>query len=211
MAPLYMGSSSAFGGAFGGPGNTQSGPIGPVAGNPTKPIGTPIPRNPANPVGPVAGGGGSQLQNPPPVAPTGHPITAGTVTPSGVSGVSSAAPGPNVLGARSVTASGPSQGYDPSYLQNLATSIGALFTGGNQQGNNTSFNPLGNLSEISPTSSMGGNAPQQGLPQSWLQQALNGLGFSFGTPQAASSIAPVAPTVGGTTSNPIVPRAPSLT
>src|ERR1700688_1188340 len=87
---------------------------------------------------------------------------------------------PNTLAAQAIRASGPSQGYDPNYLQNMASSIGSLFSspGGAQM----NVNPLGNLSDISPPSQMEGNAPSQGLPPTWLQQALNGGGFQFGQP-----------------------------
>lgn len=93
---------------------------------------------------------------------------------------SPAATPPNVLPAQAVRATGPSQGYDPSYLQNLATSIGGLFS--RPQGN-LSFNPLGNLSEISPPSGQMGNAPGFGEPSTWLQDALNGIAFMFKPPQ----------------------------
>jgi len=84
-----------------------------------------------------------------------------------------------VLGPEAIRASGPSQGFDPSYLQNLATAIGGIFSNQKQGGNVMNVNPLGNLSEISPNSSMEGNAPSPGLPQTWLQQALNGGGFAY--------------------------------
>lgn len=183
MPAMYMGPSSAFGGVFGG-GRQNGGPI--FQNNPTPAPNGPMPGPAQNGTppkqngGPIFENGGGQPSGTPPPNPTPAPP---------------AAPGPNTLGPQAIRASGPSQGYDPSYLQNLATAIGGLFTGGNQTGNTTSFNPLGNLSEISPTSGMEGNAPQQGLPQNWLQQALNGLGFSFGSPQT-TSIIPTAPTVG---------------
>lgn len=89
----------------------------------------------------------------------------------------------NVLGPQSVRASGPSQGFDPAYLQNLATAIGGLFS--RPQGN-LSFNPLGNLSEISQPTGFG-TAPVPGLPNTLLQDAINGLAFLFGSQAAASS------------------------
>ena len=69
---------------------------------------------------------------------------------------------PSVLSAQAIRPSGPQQGYDQSYLQNLATSIGGMFA--NQGGGSLSFNPLGNLSEVSPKSGEIGNAPDAGLP-----------------------------------------------
>ena len=85
-------------------------------------------------------------------------------------------PPQSILSAQAVRPTGPAQGYDPSYLQNLATSIGGLFS--RPQGN-LNLNPLGDLSEISPLSGMEGNAPLAGAPSTWLQDALNGLGFSY--------------------------------
>lgn len=105
---------------------------------------------------------------------------------------------PNVLGAGAVRASGPSQGYDASYLQNLATAIGGLFSNSKQGGNVMNINPLGDLSEISPNSGIGGNAPTQGLPLTWLQRALNGGGFSFTQPAQKPT----------TPSHPVRPRPP---
>jgi hypothetical protein len=96
------------------------------------------------------------------------------------------APG-SVLGAQAIRPTGDAKGYDPSYLQNLATAIGGLFS--RPQGN-LNFNPLGNLSEISPSSGIGGNAPLPGLPSTWLQDALNGLGFSFAPPAPPASTRP---------------------
>jgi hypothetical protein len=102
----------------------------------------------------------------------------------------------NVLPAQAVRAVGPTKGYDPAYLQNLATAIGGLFS--NRSGKPMNINPLGNLSEISPSSGMEGNAPLPSLPSTWLQDALNGLGFSF-TPK--SSATPTRPVTSGGTDN----------
>src|SRR5712664_393836 len=98
---------------------------------------------------------------------------------------------PNVVGPQATRASGPSAGYDPSYLQNLSTFIGSLFAKPAGAGNVTSFNPLGNLNEVSPPSGQTGNAAGFGAPLTWLQQALNGGGFSFGAP--ASTATPARP------------------
>lgn len=199
MAGMYLGpSSSAFSGAFGGAG----GSVGPVnsrqfSGGGTPPSGGPIgpvknPRGPFTDGGGVTGGKSSFL----PPSPF-KPILGGTPVPA-KNLPSSAVPAPGTsLSAQAVRASGPTQGFDASYLQNLATAIGGLFNGGKQTGNTTSFNPLGNLGEISPNANMEGNAPQQGLPQTWLQQALNGLGFSWTAP-TANPITPTLPKIGGT-------------
>lgn len=88
----------------------------------------------------------------------------------------------SVLPAQSLRASGPSQGFDPQYLQNLTTAIGGLFS--RPQGN-LSFNPLGNLSDISSPGLGFGNAPLPGLPSTMLQDAINGLAFMFNQPQAS--------------------------
>jgi hypothetical protein len=125
------------------------------------------------------------------------PVASKTVPTGGASAAAPTRPlPPNVLGPEAVRSSAPSgslNSYDAPYLQNLASAIGGLFT--NRQGGNTmNLNPLGNLSEISPGSGIGGNAPTQGLPLTWLQQALNGGGFS--TPQpAAPTVKPKAPQV----------------
>lgn len=104
----------------------------------------------------------------PPAPPTSNPVQS---------------PGPNVLGAQAVRPTGPSAGFDPSYLQNLATAIGGLFS--RPQGN-LSFNPLGNLSEISPPTGFG-TAPVPGLPNTMLQDAINGLSFMFQPPAPPST------------------------
>jgi hypothetical protein len=158
-----MGPSSAFGGAFGG--------------------------NPPMPVGPDSKGTGEVGQTPNdkwpwlpnrgPIKNPNGPFTGGAAPPTPAP--TSAPPG-NVLGPQAVRASGDSKGFDPSYLQNLATAIGGLFSNSKQGGNVMNINPLGNLSEISGSSGMEGNAPQQGLPLTWLQRALNGLGFSWQPP-----------------------------
>lgn len=113
----------------------------------------------------------------------------GHETPQPAAAAAPIAP-PNQLQSVATRASGPTKGYDPSYLQNLATSIGGLFSG-NTQGGVQNINPLGNLSEISPSSGIGGNAPTQGLPLTWLQQALNGGGFS--SPAASTPVTTVKP------------------
>jgi hypothetical protein len=154
------------------------------------------------------GYGGSPLQGgQPPRAPTqGNPIKA---MPSPVTkktapipplpGSDAAATPPNVLGPEAVRATGPSQGYDPAYLQNMATSIGGLFSNAKQGGNVMNVNPLGNLGEISPNSGIGGTAPTQGLPLTWLQRALNGSAFGYSpTTPTTSTVKPKAPVVPST-------------
>lgn len=154
---------------------------------------------------PLGFGGGTPLQggNPPraiqPTQGMPSPIARKTVGPGTalppLPGSDAAMAPPNVLGAEAVRATGPSQGYDSSYLQNLATAIGGLFSNSKQGGNVMNINPLGDLSEISPNSGMEGNAPTQGLPLTWLQKALNGGGFSFAQPsqKPATPHGPVRP------------------
>lgn len=103
---------------------------------------------------------------------------------------------PNEVGPQAVRASGPSAGYDPSYLQNLSSFIGSLFAKPAGGGNTTSFNPLGNLNDISPPGEQIGNAPNAGSPMTWLQQALNGGGFSFTSPAPAASTHPIRQPIG---------------
>lgn len=135
------------------------------------------------------GGGPPAFGGKPPMANNGQPMTNGAPT---------APPQPpNVLGAQAVRATGDPKGYDSSYLQNLATAIGGLFNNSKQGGNVMSLNPLGDLSDISPSSGMGGNAPLPGIPNTWLQDALNGLGFKFGAPAAPKPAGPTNPAAGG--------------
>lgn len=159
MANLYMG-RGGIDGLFGATANPQFNDDRPVGNTPLIPTGPfkPFPKGQPG----QFGGGSTTLPN---------PVLSKTV------------PG-NILQAGAVRASGPSQGYDPSYLQNLATSIGSLFA--RPQGN-LSFNPLGNLSDISPPSGQMGNAPGFGEPETWLQQALNGLSFLFKPPAPPSN------------------------
>lgn len=139
----------------------------------------------SNPIGNVFAGGGRGTS-----APT-NPLRPGQENPQPTS--PAATTPPNVLGEQAVRPSGPTQGFDPAYLQNLTTAIGGLFS--RPQGN-LSFNPLGNLSDISGPS---------GLPNTWLQDALNGLGFAFQPPAP-----PTTPNVGnrGNNDNGFGPRGP---
>lgn len=124
--------------------------------------------------GPIISRGGiSTAPNTTPAPTPGGFPTTGTPSPSS----------PGVLGAQAVRPTGPFQGFDPSYLQNLATAIGGLFS--RPQGN-LSFNPLGNLSEISPPTGFG-TAPVPGLPNTMLQDAINGLSFMFQPPAPPST------------------------
>jgi hypothetical protein len=182
MPGMYLGNSSAFGNAFGKP---------PLPGPPqtgTPPIGEPQP-------------GQGMVPGAPPTSATTNPVPGKFNPPTPITSTPPPQPpyqpwGANTAAPTAVRPTGPTQGFDPSYLQNLATSIGGLFAN-NQGGNTMNINPLGNLGEISGPSGQMGNAPQQGLPQTWLQQALAGLGFNFGPPPpTATSVTPTAPTVG---------------
>jgi hypothetical protein len=163
MPALYMG-RGGLDGLFGGGGS-----VGPI----TRPV--------TQPAGPGRGPGS--------VGPITNPVVATGASPNVPA---PAPPEGSVLGAQTIRATGDAKGYDPSYLQNLATSIGGLFA--RPQGN-MNFNPLGNLSEISPPGGQTGNAPSPGAPETWLQQALNGLSFLF-KPQA-SPVNPVGSVNGG--------------
>jgi hypothetical protein len=182
-----MGPSSAFAGAF-GPANPTP-PLPAATGN--KP-GLPTGKTPVGPVGPIVRGPFREGDPKTPGA-IGGPIWGGKPisTPTSLA-ANPTPPLGSVLPSQAVRASGDSKGFDPAYLQNLASAIGGLFSGGS--GGVMNLNPLGNLSEISGPSGQEGNAPQAGLPMTWLQQALNGLGFNF-APQAASTV-PTAPTIG---------------
>lgn len=165
MANMYLGGSNPYSGMWG------SNPVGvtnpwrpgqenPQPGRPTAPQGS----NPTNPLMPGQ-------ETPQPNSPA-------------------ASQPPNMLGPQAIRPTGPSQGFDPAYLQNLVTTIGGLFS--RPQGN-LNFNPLGNLSDVSSQGTGFGNSPVPGLPNTMLQDALNGMGFAF--PQAAS-VAPTAPNAG---------------
>jgi len=127
--------------------------------------------------------GNAGMMGTPNISPT--PAGPSPVKP-GVEAQPSGIP-PNQVQPIATRASGPSAGYDPSYLQNLASFIGSLFAGPSS-GNTTSFNPLGNLSEVSPPGGQTGNAAGAGAPMTWLQQALSGGGFGF-TPTPAPATA----------------------
>jgi hypothetical protein len=174
MAGLYMGPSSAFAGAF-GPAN----PTPPLPGATGNKPGLPTGKIPVGPVGPIVRGPFREGDPKTPGA-IGGPIWGGKPISTPTSLAANPAPLGSVLPSQAVRASGDSKGFDPAYLQNLATAIGGLFSGGKNGVMN--LNPLGNLSEISGPSGQEGNAPQAGLPMTWLQQALNGLGFNFAPP-----------------------------
>jgi hypothetical protein len=117
-----------------------------------------------------------------PVIPRANPIQTGPVgIPGSGRGFPVSAPNPQVGPtpggptpmqggdpSGGVRATGPTAGFDPSYLQNLATSDAGIFS---RPAGGLSFNPLGNLASISGTSG-GGNAPVAGIPQGMLTQAL---------------------------------------
>lgn len=98
---------------------------------------------------------------------------------------------PNEVGPQAVRASGSGGGYDASYLGNLASFIGSLFSKPAGAGNVTSFDPLGKLNEVSQPSGQIGNDAGFGAPMTWLQQALNGGGFSFKPAPPAATNPPV--------------------
>jgi hypothetical protein len=89
-------------------------------------------------------------------------------------------------GQNQVRATGPTAGFDPSYLQNLATSDAASFT---RPSGGLNFNPLGNLTGLPGQGvSGGGNAPVPGMPQGMLTQALAANPtFQPGTASTAST------------------------
>lgn len=152
MPPFYMGSPQGFGAQFGDAGRTGGWGSNPIQGGTPGWGGMPTPTTPRPPIRPG--------EKPPVAAPQ-------------------AAPPGSVLGAQAIRATGPTQGFDASYLQNLATSIGGLFS--RPQGN-LSFNPLGDLSDIKSMPTGFGNAPEAGLPSTMMQDALTGGGFSFKPP-----------------------------
>lgn len=129
--------------------------------------------NPPRP-GPPSGGTGTI--NAPPVGnhvfqqPTPPPVVQGG---TGQGGPTPGSPmGWPTMGTsqNQVINSNQSSGFDPSYMQNLATSQGGLFQ--RPQGG-LSFNPLGNLTDMAGTQMTGGgNAQIPGLPQTYLQAAL---------------------------------------
>lgn len=121
---------------------------------------------PTNPLQVGFQGGQQVTPGAAPVAPTPTPQQQ-LVTGSGVTGS-----GPyNPLGAQAIrpTSFG---SFDPQYGQNLATSIGGLFQKP-QQNTPLQFNPYGNLTDanVPYPSTMGGNAPLPGLPQTLLGAA----------------------------------------
>lgn len=122
---------------------------------------SPNPSQPPQPTGPFQESQGPVLN---PANPTFGRVNPGQ--PLGPFGMNGAAPG----GGTAVRPTGPSHGFDSSYLQNLATSTGGMFAP--QQGSNlVQFNPLGNLTDINTNPLGFGNAPLAGLPTSYLQQA----------------------------------------
>lgn len=92
----------------------------------------------------------------------------------------------DTLGPQAIRPQGASQGFDPAYLQNLATMIGGLFAP--QGGGGLNFNPLGNLSDIGGSSGMGGNAPLPGLPPTLAANAVGGQPFSFASPTTVNGL-----------------------
>ena len=139
--------------------------------------------------------GGGQQGGTQPIGQPSQPIQSG---PGGMAaGAPPPAPPPaqktppNVLKAQDVRAPGPSQGYDPQYLQNLATTIGGMFQRPGVSGN-LQLNPLGNLSTLTSNPQGFGNAPLPGLPNTLLGGALaNTNNFRYyapATPAVASTV-----------------------
>jgi len=155
---------------------------------------------PSGPPGRIQTGDSGPTMGPPAWGgnPITNPIQNGPLTPPSPVATPKPVPAPgSVLGPQAIRATGPTNGFDPAYLQNLATTIGSLFTGGKQTGNVTNINPLGDLSDISPKSNIGGTAPGSGAPLTWLQKALNGGGFGF-TPPVVKPKPPVVRPAGPT-------------
>jgi hypothetical protein len=94
-------------------------------------------------------------------------------TMPGVAPVQNGSQNSTVMGGgaqNQVRATGPTAGFDPSYLQNLATSDAGAFS---RPSGGLAFNPLGNLTGLPGQGvSGGGNAPVPGMPQGMLTQAL---------------------------------------
>lgn len=140
--------------------------------------------------GPKPGPTGGPISSP--WDPSGGPGRGGSPV-SALPGQTTAPAPTNVLGPQAIRPSGSSSGFDPQYLQNLATAIGGLFS---RPSGNLSFNPLGNLGEISPSTG-GGTAPVPGLPSTMLQDALQGLAFMFNPPSSAPTPVAANPVTGG--------------
>jgi|HubBroStandDraft_6_1064221.scaffolds.fasta_scaffold39296_3 hypothetical protein len=124
--------------------------------SPIKPIQGPFPdqRQPSQPQQPVTG---SVPNN-----PTGGGMQAGgNFSNSSYNPLAAQAVRPTSFGS-----------MDPSYGQNLATSIGSAFQRP-QSGMPLQFNPYGNLTDanVPYPNAGGGNAPLPGLPQTLLQWA----------------------------------------
>jgi hypothetical protein len=123
-----------------------------------------------------------------PNGPVQLPFGPGTGTPGGApykgvgaqTSVPAAPSGPTgVLGPRTVRSTGTGP-YDQAYRQNLASYAGGQFAG------NLSFNPT-DVSTFPGMATGGGTAPVTGMPQSLLDQALGGQGFSWNPPAPAQT------------------------
>ena len=118
-------------------------------------------------------GGGSQMTKP---QQQTSGLPAQTTVP--------AAPG-NVVGSEAIRATG-SGPFDPSYRQNLASYAAGQFA---RPGGSMSFNPT-DISTFPGMPTGGGTAPVTGMPQSLLDLALSGRGFSFAPPPPAQAATP---------------------
>lgn len=121
--------------------------------------------------------------------PKPQPISAGTFSSSGpaapsapVSPAPPPAPPGNVLGAESIRATGTGP-FDAQYRQNLATYAGGQFS---RPGGSMSFNPT-DPSTFPGQPTGAGTAPVIGMPQSLLDVALGGQGFSWTPPPPANT------------------------
>lgn len=117
--------------------------------------------------------GGSK--QPPKIGPVGPPVSKQmSDTPAPTSG--------GVLGPESIRATGTGP-FDAAYRQNLATYAGGQFS---RPGGNMMFNPT-DPSTFPGMPVGGGNAPVTGMPQSLMDMALGGQGFSWSPPQPAAT------------------------
>ena len=88
----------------------------------------------------------------------------------------------NVVGPESIRATGTGP-FDQAYRQNLATYAGGQFS---RPGGTLNFNPT-DVSTFPGMPTGGGTAPVTGMPQSLLDMALSGRGFSWNSPQPAAT------------------------
>lgn len=98
--------------------------------------------------------------------------------------------------AQAIRPIGDTKGYDPNYLQNLATYMGGIFKRPQQNGP-MQFNPLGDLKDIPGAQPLGGGtAPLFGLPQTLLQFAQSGIPTGSSAPAGIAAPPGVPPSAG---------------